>query len=425
MIILFVFFDGYYKPHAGTVGSEWRRYILSIHSQDFPVSVWSSCPLPRFETIVKHELQMADAILIFAPLESRKMFIACVDKYIPMIKDSAPTAIIILIGINLDLRTKNSNTAISESEAMDIAYQHNMDGYFECSARTGEGLEDAFKGALEIAAEKRGLWLWLGKKYIPSAHARANKLTVRSTYNQVNVTLQSNKQQKIKEEKSFVASYKHIDGQEEDFHYVYLEGAINSAIQKIIKGKYGLDSASYKADTYAEGNERQPLQIGFTTKDAADKFLKKLKSEVGKKQKFIAHSLKEKIKTSVASIAQSSKQYLSSEKALKGKDSQQNLNESIAEELVTSQGKLDEALKNFDKTITLDPNSADNWTKRSAILFELGRHEEALASIEKALSIDPGYTPAQKVKAFGKALMEFATHAVQEEPKEQSKCRIS
>lgn len=56
------------------------------------------------------------------------------------------------------------------------------------------------------------------------------------------------------------------------------------------------------------------------------------------------------------------------------------------------QGKYDEALRYYDKAITIKPDYADAWNSKGLSLFILGKHEEAIKCYDKAIEIDP-YDP--------------------------------
>jgi hypothetical protein len=49
----------------------------------------------------------------------------------------------------------------------------------------------------------------------------------------------------------------------------------------------------------------------------------------------------------------------------------------------------DEALKSYDRALSLDPKSTVDWINRGALLQDIGRHEEALASYDKAMALTP------------------------------------
>jgi tetratricopeptide (TPR) repeat protein len=57
-------------------------------------------------------------------------------------------------------------------------------------------------------------------------------------------------------------------------------------------------------------------------------------------------------------------------------------------------GRLEEALKAFDKAISLRPADAEYWKNLGAVLIDLDRPDEALLSLQHALSLRPHYADA-------------------------------
>ena len=64
------------------------------------------------------------------------------------------------------------------------------------------------------------------------------------------------------------------------------------------------------------------------------------------------------------------------------------------------QGRLDEALKTFDKALQLAPDDAKLWTSLGDILVELNRSDEALLSLQHALGLDPRHWDAAHRSGF-------------------------
>jgi Flp pilus assembly protein TadD len=57
---------------------------------------------------------------------------------------------------------------------------------------------------------------------------------------------------------------------------------------------------------------------------------------------------------------------------------------------------LEEALKEFDEAIELNPDYYEAHNNRGYMLFLLDRHNEALAAFSKSLNINPAYEPAER-----------------------------
>ena len=51
--------------------------------------------------------------------------------------------------------------------------------------------------------------------------------------------------------------------------------------------------------------------------------------------------------------------------------------------------RFDEALRDFDRAIGLDPNHADAYSSRANIYNKLKRYEDALSDCQKAMALSP------------------------------------
>jgi tetratricopeptide (TPR) repeat protein len=67
---------------------------------------------------------------------------------------------------------------------------------------------------------------------------------------------------------------------------------------------------------------------------------------------------------------------------------------------LNNEGKYDEAIQAFDKTLKIDPNNAYAWNNKGYALISLGRNEEGLQACDKALEINPNNTYAWNNKAW-------------------------
>ena len=65
-------------------------------------------------------------------------------------------------------------------------------------------------------------------------------------------------------------------------------------------------------------------------------------------------------------------------------------------------GKMEKAIKCFDKAIKSDPGFVDAWINKGYTLHHLGKHEESIVCIRKVLELDPNNEAAlYNIKAFG------------------------
>jgi tetratricopeptide (TPR) repeat protein/ADP-heptose:LPS heptosyltransferase len=63
-------------------------------------------------------------------------------------------------------------------------------------------------------------------------------------------------------------------------------------------------------------------------------------------------------------------------------------------------GRLEEALRAFDKAVSLEPADAEHWKKLGAVLIDLDRPDEALLSLRHALDLRPHYADAANLSGL-------------------------
>ena len=71
-------------------------------------------------------------------------------------------------------------------------------------------------------------------------------------------------------------------------------------------------------------------------------------------------------------------------------------------------GKLDEAIKAYDKAIEINPQYADAWYNKGNILCQLGKFDEGIKAYDKTIEINPKYSNAWYNK--GNALDDSGRH---------------
>jgi len=73
--------------------------------------------------------------------------------------------------------------------------------------------------------------------------------------------------------------------------------------------------------------------------------------------------------------------------------------------ILSNEGKLEEAATLYDKAINLNPNYVEAYYKKANILGDMGRNEEAIVCYDKAISLDPNYVNAYNNKGIALRLL--------------------
>ena len=76
-------------------------------------------------------------------------------------------------------------------------------------------------------------------------------------------------------------------------------------------------------------------------------------------------------------------------------------------------GRLEEAIKSYDKAIEIKPDNDNAWFNRGIALRQLGRLEEAIKSYDKAIKIKPDCENAFYNKACCYALQNNIDQAIE------------
>ena len=142
---------------------EYRKTVL-INQQTFTISLW-------YRSANNHNIALStecltDTLLyiIFLHLDQDKNnFARNLHMFCQLIDSCKQPPCSVAIGINLD-----QERAIEFDEAKSIAKQYGMGMYAECSAETGENINEAFEAAFEYAINKSGFWQKQGESYTPS-----------------------------------------------------------------------------------------------------------------------------------------------------------------------------------------------------------------------------------------------------------------
>jgi len=72
-----------------------------------------------------------------------------------------------------------------------------------------------------------------------------------------------------------------------------------------------------------------------------------------------------------------------------------------------AQGAYEKSVENYEKSLQLNPNNAENWNTMGVAYFNLGKYSDALYSFNKAISLSPDgmvfwYNKGNSLKMLGR-----------------------
>jgi small GTP-binding protein len=171
--LLHHYLNGEYKYTNSSDNPGYHVKQISINQQPFIIRMFCYTPPITDATFFKRfGIQL---ILIIVPVDDETIFRLTVKKY----ADKALVYYIpaVVIGMNIE-RKKQDKRSISFEEAVALTKEWGIELYSECSAKTGEGVEEAFYRSFEYGIKKSGLWKRLGRsnQYQPSYSLIKNPL---------------------------------------------------------------------------------------------------------------------------------------------------------------------------------------------------------------------------------------------------------
>ena len=126
--------------HVPTIAIDFSFKMLKVKDQMVKMQVWDTAGQERFNTLTASFFKATHGILLTFSLTDKNSF-ANTSKWLQQIRANAPKeAAIILVGNKKDLEAERQ---VPREEAEVFAQQFNV-SYFETSACTGEGIEEAF-----------------------------------------------------------------------------------------------------------------------------------------------------------------------------------------------------------------------------------------------------------------------------------------
>ena len=142
------------KTHLATIGIDFKTKNITVDDKEIKLKIWDTAGQERFRNITNQYYKGADGIILIFDITDQNSFDKIQD-WINQINSNTQTDEIglILIGNKKDL---DNNRTISFKEGDALGKELGIK-YFETSALSGEGIDEAFKYVTKEILKKKKL----------------------------------------------------------------------------------------------------------------------------------------------------------------------------------------------------------------------------------------------------------------------------
>ncbi|CAG9318204.1 unnamed protein product [Blepharisma stoltei] len=148
------------ETHTVTIGVEFGTKSIEIKGQPIKIQIWDTAGQESFRSVTRSFYRRADGVLLVYDTTARHTFESCEYWLNEIRQNSSQDADIFLVANQVDLVENGEQPReVSAEDGKEFAEKHELSGFLETSAKSGQNVQEVFTKFCTILYEK-----WLEKQ---------------------------------------------------------------------------------------------------------------------------------------------------------------------------------------------------------------------------------------------------------------------